>query len=64
MEFPHNEYDPDCSPHANCDHMRYLLEGYRARTCGAENDNPYSPRSARAESWKRGFEQADKDLGK
>ena len=70
-EFPHNEYDPTCSQGANCDHMRYMLEGYRAAVLDPDPDTltchfsrPYSPRGARDISWTTGFKQALKDLGK
>jgi len=60
-EFPHNEYDPTCGADANCQHMRYMLEGYRAYVLDPYDVSPYSPGGARDVSWKKGFEQAGKD---
>ncbi len=61
-EFPFNEYDKECSADANCMHMMYMLEGYRAFVTKAEDTQPYSPGSSRDVSWRIGYEQAEKDL--
>lgn len=68
-DFPHSEYDPGASHDANCQHMRYMLEGYRAAVLNPSTDylnvsfmRPYSPGSARDISWSTGCKQALIDL--
>jgi len=70
-DFPHNEYDPSCSADSNGQHMRYMLEGYRAAVLDPDPSalesplaRPYSPGGARDVSWVTGFKQALKDLAK
>jgi len=60
-EFPHNEYDPTCHPYSNAQHMKFLLQGYRAAVL-KETYCPYSPGGARGVSWTIGFNQATRDL--
>jgi len=55
------EIDPKAQPDSNLQHIRHMFEGYRARTSG-DDCNPYSPGSARAYSWMKGWTLADKDF--
>lgn len=62
-KFPFNQYDVKYSGDANAQHLLYLLEGYRAAVLlGDIGNNPYSPGSARSNSWEIGFKQAEIDI--
>lgn len=59
--FPHNEYDPSAHPDSNAQHMRYMLEGYRAQIVDPWDLSPYAPGTTRDVSWTKGFNQARED---
>lgn len=56
--------DGSCHPDSNLQHLRHLLEGYRAFILNLDREEgcPYSPDSARANSWQLGSAWAAADL--
>lgn len=61
--FPFNHYNNKYSDYSNLQHMMYMFEGYRAAAMLDDIDNnPYSPGSARGDSWEEGFKQAEIDM--
>lgn len=53
--------DPKCSAADNLIHTQYVFQGYRDFHCHLGN-NPYSPGSARANSWQVGYNMAYEDF--
>ena len=57
------QLDYSCHLDSNIQHLRHMLEGYRAHIRGVDDAEgcPYSPGSARAYSWNLGVEWAIAD---
>lgn len=58
------EDDPKAGLDARFQHARHVYRGYRSYVVSqGKASNPYSPGSARANSWQMGFEDAQRELG-